>query len=66
MKRLTDNEINDPARHMLTEVVVRHVQPETDDWNYILARRCPEASLIDREYIKMRAAVLIEEWRRGR
>jgi hypothetical protein len=62
---MTDNEIDDAARHMLTELVLRQVQPGTDQWHEILARRYPEARLTDREYITMRTAELIEERRRA-
>jgi hypothetical protein len=61
---MTNQSIYDAARHMLTEMVVRHVHPDSDQWLNILARRCPEATLTDREYIATRVAAIIAEWRR--
>jgi len=61
---MTDDEIDAAARHMLTEMIVRHVQPGTDRWHNALARHCPEATVTDREYIAMRAAELVGEWQR--
>jgi hypothetical protein len=63
---MTDHEIDDAARHMLAEMVVRHVQPGSDAWRNILARRCPDATITDREYIAIRAAEMIAEWQRER
>jgi hypothetical protein len=58
---MTDHEIDDVARHMLTETVVRHVQPGSDVWLHRLARCCPEATITDREYIAMRVREMIAE-----
>ena len=63
---MTDDEIEDAARHMLTEIIVRRVQPGTNDWHATLSRRYPGTKLTDREYITMRAVELIEERRRER
>jgi hypothetical protein len=60
-QRMSDDEIDNAARQMLTEIVLRHLQPGTDQWHKILAWRSPEARLTDREYITMRAVELIEE-----
>lgn len=61
---MTDDEIDDAARHMLTDIIVRRVQPATDKWHK--ANRFPEARLTDREYITMRAVELIQERRQKR
>jgi hypothetical protein len=61
---MTDQSIDDAARRMLTEMVVHHVHPDSDEWLDILAKRCPEATLTDRVYIAMRVAGIIAEWRR--
>jgi hypothetical protein len=58
---MTDSEIAAAARHMLTEMIVRHIQPGSDQWLNILAKRCPEATVTDREYIAMRVAAIIAE-----
>jgi len=58
---MTNHEIEDAARHMLSEAVVRHLHPDSDAWLNLLARRCPEATLTDREYIVMRVAEMMAE-----
>jgi hypothetical protein len=61
---MTDHEIDYAARQMLTETVVRHVQPGSDEWLNLLARSCPGATITDREYIAMRVKAMIAEWQR--
>ena len=63
---MTDDEIDGAARHMLTDIIARRVQPATDKWHKLLAKRFPEARLTDREYITMRAVELIQERRQKR
>lgn len=58
---MTDAQIDDAARHMLIEMVVRHVQPGNDQWLHLLTRQCPEATITDREYIALRVKELIVE-----
>jgi len=58
---MTDNEIDAAAGRMLTEIVLRRVQPGSDAWLKILDRRFPEATITDREYIAMRTKELIAE-----
>jgi hypothetical protein len=48
---------------MLSEALVRHLQFRSDAWLDLLARRCPESTITDRECIAMRAAAIIAEWR---
>ena len=62
---MTDHEIDDAAHHMLSESLVRHVRFRSDEWLNLLARRCPQATITDRECIAMRAAAIIAE-RRGK
>jgi len=52
---MTDDEIDDAARHMLSEAVLRRMQPGSGDWLNVLVRRYPEATITDREYIAMQA-----------
>jgi hypothetical protein len=59
---LRDPEIDNVARHMLTEMVVRQVQPGSDEWLHLLTRRCPAATLTDREYIAMRVKEMVAQW----
>ena len=61
---MTENEIDDAARHMMAEIVVRHVSVGSDEWSRTLARHCPKATITDREYIAMRTTEMIEDWRR--
>jgi hypothetical protein len=63
---MTDDQIDDAARRMLTDIIVRRVQPATDEWHKLLAKRFPEARLTDREYITMRSVELIQERRQKR
>jgi hypothetical protein len=58
---MTNSEIDAAARHMLTETVLGHLQPGSDQWRTILAWRYPEATITDREYIAMRVVELIAE-----
>lgn len=58
---MTDNEIDAAAGRMLTEMVLRRVQSGSNEWLKILARRFPEATITDREFIAMRAKELIAE-----
>jgi len=60
---MTDNEIHAAAGRMLTEIVLRRVKPGSDEWLKILAKRHPEATITDREYITIRAKELVAEWK---
>ena len=62
---LRDHEIENVARHMLTAMVVRHVQPGSDEWLHLLTRRCPTATVTDREYIAMRVKEMIAQRQGG-
>lgn len=59
---MTEDEIDNVARRMLAEMVVRHVRMGSDEWYSVLARHCPEATVTDREYVAMRSAEMIDEW----
>ena len=63
-EKVAEEEIDDAARHMLAEMVVRHVEVGSDEWFSALAKYLPEATITDREYVAMRAVEMIEEWRR--
>jgi hypothetical protein len=60
---MTDHEIEDAARHMLSETLVRRMQFRSNEWLNLLTRRCPQATITDREHIAMRAAEMIAQWR---
>jgi hypothetical protein len=60
---MTDDEIDDAARHMLSEAVLHRVQPGGNEWLNLLVRRYPEATLTDREYIAMQAMQMIVDLR---
>lgn len=56
---MTDDELDNIARHMLTEMVVRHAQTGSDEWLNLLAKRCPDTTITDREYIAMRIREMV-------
>lgn len=60
---MTDDEIDDAARHMLSEAILRQMQLGSDVWLNLLVRRYPGATITDREYIAMQARQKIVELR---